>query len=194
MFVNTLMKRCVFLLISTILSLILLIYFFHSIFFTNSIIISYSVHPFDLCSTYPTFWYYFKITYLIFYFISTFICSNTLYSLLFTKTQTITKNSINFKKNSLSLFIGYNDSQEEIFIPEKGLYQNILVTGTIGSGKTSSALYPFTRQLLEYKCNSKEEKIGFLILDVKGNYYKEVEKYVRDLKREDDLKIIQINR
>ena len=30
----------------------------------------------------------------------------------------------------------------------------VAITGTIGSGKTSSAMYPFTRQLIEYKFNN----------------------------------------
>ena len=38
-----------------------------------------------------------------------------------------------------------------------------MITGTIGSGKTSSAMYPFTRQLIEYKSNNKKEKLGLLI-------------------------------
>ena len=38
--------------------------------------------------------------------------------------------------NSLNLLVGINsDNQKQVFIPEKGLYQNILVTGTIGSRK-----------------------------------------------------------
>ena len=38
--------------------------------------------------------------------------------------------------NSLNLLVGINpDNQKQVFITEKGLYQNILVTGTIGSRK-----------------------------------------------------------
>ena len=194
MFVNTFLKRCLFILFSTIFSLLLLICFFYSIFTTDTIIITYSIHPFNLCSTYPIFWYYFKIIYIILYFLSTFICSNTIYSLFFKKEKSVSPNILNTSKGELSLFVGYNDSKQELFIPEKGLYQNILVTGTIGSGKTSSALYPFTKQLLKYKHNNKSEKIGFLILDVKGNYYKKVKEYASLYDRLEDLKIIELNR
>ena len=39
-------------------------------------------------------------------------------------------------ENSLSLLVGINPTTEkQVFIPEKGLYQNILITGTIGSRK-----------------------------------------------------------
>ena len=74
-----------------------------------------------------------------------------------------------------------------------GLYQNILISGTIGSGKTSSAMYPFTKQLLSYKYNKPKEKIGMLILDVKGNYYKQVQEYCKTFNREKDLLVLSLD-
>ena len=72
------------------------------------------------------------------------------------------------KKGEMYLKIGTSlCDNSEIFIPEKGLYQNILITGTIGTGKTSSAMYPFLEQLLS-------QNLGMLILDVKGNFHKKV--------------------
>ena len=53
--------------------------------------------------------------------------------------------------NSLHIDLGQDLSSNEIVsISEKGLYQNMLITGAIGSGKTSSAMYPITRQLIAY--------------------------------------------
>lgn len=76
-----------------------------------------------------------------------------------------TKTNIHEKN---SLIIGKNLSDGKIVsIPEKGLYQNILITGTIGTGKTSSAMYPITKQLLNMG-------IGMLVLDVKGNFHEKV--------------------
>lgn len=95
--------------------------------------------------------------------------------------------------DDLTLEIGFNSSNSLIKIPEKSLYQNILVTGTIGTGKTSSAMYPFTEQLIEYKSNETEEKLGMLILDVKGNYYSKVNELCSKYKREDDLIIIDLS-
>ena len=74
---------------------------------------------------------------------------------------------------------------EEVILPEKGLYQNILVTGTIGTGKTSSALYPFTKQLMSYG-------LGMLILDVKGNYHQKVQEFAKEYHRE--IKVIELGR
>ena len=76
------------------------------------------------------------------------------------------------------LIIGKDlETHSIISIPEKGLYQNILVTGTIGTGKTSSAMYPFTKQLLDMN-------IGMLILDVKGNFHIKVKELAKQLNRQ----------
>lgn len=81
---------------------------------------------------------------------------------------------------------------EKIYIPEKGLYQNILITGTIGTGKTSSAMYPFTEQLIEYESENYDKKIGMLILDVKGNYFNQVRKFAYKYNRLDDVIVIEL--
>ncbi len=67
-----------------------------------------------------------------------------------------------------------------------------MITGTIGSGKTSSSMYPFTKQLLEYNSNNINEKIGMLILDVKGNFYNQVANFCDNLQLSDDLIIISL--
>ena len=119
--------------------------------------------------------------------------SNSLFSFLF---QKIPKKKI--KKHfsypdGLFLHVGnLPQSQEPVFIPEKGLFQNILITGTIGSGKTSSSMYPFTFQLLQYHCEN-DDRLGMLVLDVKGNFYEHVLSCCTELDREDDLIILEIN-
>lgn len=103
-----------------------------------------------------------------------------------------TKNNTKNLKKSLFLKIGRDKDNNTIFIPESGLYQNFLITGTIGSGKTSSAMYPFTKQLLEYNSLNPDNKIGMLILDVKGNYYKQVKEYVKKYNLENDLIVLEL--
>lgn len=73
------------------------------------------------------------------------------------------------------------------------MYQNFLITGTIGSGKTSSAMYPFTEQLIKYNSAHPNDKIGMLILDVKGNYYLQTKKYAEKYNLLNDLIIIELN-
>ncbi|MBO5349719.1 MAG: type IV secretion system DNA-binding domain-containing protein [Clostridia bacterium] len=68
----------------------------------------------------------------------------------------------------------------------------MLITGTIGTGKTSSAMYPITEQLIQYKSLNHENKIGMLVLDVKGNYYKQVTKFAEKYNRADDIIVIEL--
>ncbi|MDO5555938.1 MAG: hypothetical protein Q4G09_04725 [Clostridia bacterium] len=70
-------------------------------------------------------------------YISIFLILNSIFSF---KQKKITKNikskkvNLNTLKDEFHLFVGYNSlTQEEIVITEKSLYQNILITGTIGS-------------------------------------------------------------
>ena len=53
-------------------------------------------------------------------------------------------------------------------------------------------MYPFTKQLLEYNSKNKYKKIGILILDVKGNYYKQVKKYCQKYNLLNDLTVIEL--
>lgn len=51
-------------------------------------------------------------------------------------------------------------------------------------------MYPFTKQLMKYNCNNSNKKIGMLILDVKGNYYKQVENFSQEYQLINDLIVI----
>ena len=94
----------------------------------------------------------------------------------------------------MEIIIGYDSKEKEnILIPESGLYQNFLITGTIGSGKTSSAMYPITKQLIQYNSLNPNKKIAMLILDVKGNYYSQIKKYVNKYELQKDLIVIELN-
>ena len=188
-------KKVVFLSFFTMLSVIIMFLFFQEIFYSNNIIIDFALHPFNICERYPDLWNFIKITYIISYLISILIISNFIYSFIFSKKEINNKenNNLSFVEDystfnsELKLLVGQDKNNNLIYINEKGLYQNILITGTIGSGKTSSAMYPFTRQLIEYKADNKKEKLGLLILDVKGNYHKQVEKYCNLYNRQNDL-------
>ena len=41
-------------------------------------------------------------------------------------------------------------------------------------------MYPFTKQLIQYNHKNPNNKIGMLILDVKGNYHIQVQKFVKE--------------
>ena len=183
-----------------IISLSITLFLFSPIFKANSLIFPYAIHEFDICKLYPDIWIIIKRTYVIISFIS--------YSLLIFKVLIKNKAQIyklkisnsrkneNLKTNNngiLNLIVGIDENNNIVNIEENGLYQNILITGTIGSGKTSSAMYPFTKQLIEYMADSTNEKIAMLILDVKGNYSKEVFKYANESDRLQDVISVDIS-
>ena len=184
--------RIVFILFFIVISLILLDIVLKPVFNSPNVIITYGLHPFDISTEKPILWSYIKKIYIISYVFSTIIISNSFFQkFIFQKLdfKKRNKNSNIISENELNLFIGNNsENNEKIFIPEKGLFQNILITGTIGTGKTSSAMYPFTEQLIKYD----KQKIGMLILDVKGNFYKKVSEICAKYEREDDLLILEL--
>ena len=115
------------------------IYLFYPVLTSSSLIFPYSIRKFDIVIQYPLLWQKIKYIYYLISYISIFIITNSLLS--FNLKNSIKKRN---KKNSkpqifetgLNLLVGYDNlNQEKIYIPEKALYQNILVTGTIGSRK-----------------------------------------------------------
>ena len=199
---------------------------FLPIYTSTSIIITYGLHPFDICIENPELWHYIKLLFLITYPFSSIILSNFIYKniLLFFYQKLISlfnlhifskfKNSLikildlifhtfNFNKknyslidnrncfnnsSALKLYIGYDEkNNKDVYLYEKSLFQNILITGTIGTGKTSSAMYPFTEQLISFPM-----KLPMLILDVKGNYYLQVKEFCKKYNRLDDLIILEL--
>ena len=54
-------------------------------------------------------------------------------------------------------------------------------------------MYPLTNQLIKYNSNHSNNKIGMLVLDVKGKYYEQVKNYMYKYKLNKDLIVIQLN-
>jgi len=178
---------------------------FYPLYVANEVIIPYGIHPFDICSQNPKLWSIIKITYIVTFIFTNLVISNTIFKRFLIKFKFFQKNNkiidskysnelINTLNSNLKLFIGINETDnKKVYLPESGLYQNFLITGTIGSGKTSSAMYPFTEQLLKFNSQNIDKKIGMLILDVKGNYYKQVKEYCKKYNLEKDLIVIELN-
>ena len=175
---------------------------FAPIFTSTSLIFPYAVHPFDIIKTYPHTWMLIKELYFISFSITyTIIFFNILSfgKLIFIKHPVYLFSHSNkshhqnqLSQSSLFLFIGMNQNKK-IYLDEYGLYQNILVTGTIGSGKTSSIMYPLTKQLINYQADSDDKKLSLLILDVKGNYYKHVIQFAEETRRLKDVIVIDLS-
>jgi hypothetical protein len=65
---------------------------------------------------------------------------------------------------------GPSETPHWLTIPERGLFTGIAILGAVGSGKTACGMYPFAEQILAYKADKKEERIGGIILEVKGDF------------------------
>jgi hypothetical protein len=66
------------------------------------------------------------------------------------------------------------------------LFTGIAIFGAVGSGKTSCAMYPFAEQILAYKADDAEKRIGGLILEVKGDFCRKVKQILDRYGRSDD--------
>ena len=208
---HILIKRFLFTLFFVLIFCFIFYKIFSPLYFSNEIIIDYGLHPFNICTEQPIIWKYCKMWFCITTIFTAFFISNMLHhffnnlfsnNLLKIKNNNIKNKKLNNKTYSfisppnkpLQLLIGETEENaEKIYLPEKSLYQNILITGTIGTGKTSSAMYPFTKQLISYSHNNENEKLGMLILDVKGNYYKKVLEFANEFNRKDDVIVIELS-
>jgi hypothetical protein len=170
----------------------MILFILKPIFLASYLIFPYAIHPFKIIN--PIL-FYLKIFYLICYFVSHFVLFDFIFSNLFRNTKKKKFKHINQKTpENFSLLIGFSQSQNlPVYIEDKGLYQNILITGTIGSGKTSSAMYPFASQLISYYNENLKTNLGMLILDVKGNFYKQIKVYTNKYNRTSDLIVIGFN-
>lgn len=173
---------------------IAVIHIFLPIFYAKNLIFPYAIHPFDIATLYPKLWFYIKVIYCFNLFITIFLIINSAskrfnFNKRIFSNKKIVSQEITLK-NNFNILIGYNpNTQNNVFISESGLYQNFLITGTIGSGKTSSAMYPLLNQLM--CCNT--QKFGMLILDVKGNFFKQVLNYAKIYNRTSDIIVIGLN-
>src|SRR5579859_3682509 len=71
-------------------------------------------------------------------------------------------------------------------IPERGLFTGIAILGAVGSGKSSCCMYPFAEQILAYKADDKERRIGGLTLEVKGDFCRKVNEILTRYGRAED--------
>lgn len=158
----------------------------------------------------PDLWLLIKLLFIFCYLFSSLIVSYLFYTYLFFpllqkifsffqflhshtkyKTSILSASYIPDFYATIPLFLSVGESiasHLSIVLPEKSLFQNILITGSIGTGKTSCAMYPFTKQLISYS----SYHIPMLILDVKGNYHIKVKQWAKQFDREDDLIVLEL--
>jgi hypothetical protein len=71
-------------------------------------------------------------------------------------------------------------------IPRRGLHTGVMILGAVGTGKTSACMYPYLDQLLAWRATSRDEKIGGVVLEVKGDFCTQVRRILADHGRADD--------
>lgn len=78
-------------------------------------------------------------------------------------------------------------------IPRRGLYTGTIVVGATGTGKTSACMYPFVDQLLRWRADSAADKVGGLVLEVKGDFCHQVRGILERAGRSADYLEIGLN-
>ena len=85
MFYNTFLRRVLFNLSLIFVFLSIYVLLFAKVYTSSEIMISFAVHPFNICESYPDIWEKLKVAYIPISFLSSLICINHLYSFLFSK-------------------------------------------------------------------------------------------------------------
>ncbi len=78
-------------------------------------------------------------------------------------------------------------------IPERGLYTGIASFGSIGSGKTYGLILPAMRQLFAYRANDPVRKLSGIVLEVKGDLCRQLQRILKWCGREDDYVEISLD-
>src|SRR5260370_6759911 len=83
------------------------------------------------------------------------------------------------------------ESPQWLVIPERGLFTGVAILGAIGSGKTSCCMYPFAEQILAYRSDDTEKRIGGPVLALKGDFCHRVKEILAHHGRAEDY--VEIN-
>lgn len=75
---------------------------------------------------------------------------------------------------------------ENVNIPLSSLYENLLITGSIGSGKTTGVIAPVCEQLVNFGING-------LILDAKGNFVHTLNQIYAKTNKGNNIQVISLN-
>lgn len=149
---------------------------------SNFYIVSIFNKKIDLVSTFSKYFIIFKALYYILFSFFVYSITYKLFNRFINKDKKVRSKE---QKNSIQLGIDCSN-EEKVAIEDTGLFQNILVTGSIGSGKTTGAISNIVDGLIE-------KQISGLILDVKGEYINTVKKIAKKYDRLSDIVEISLN-
>lgn len=146
---------------------------FNKIFFSSFIVLDIGYKKIELVSTFENYWNNFKNLYIVLFNIFIAIILNkvkNMYKLKIKELKLQEEKQVIINNNN-RIYIGSND-KESVYLNKEELYKNLLITGSIGTGKTYSGINKFCKYMIE-------DKISGLIIDIKGNYVETVEKFKR---------------
>ena len=78
-------------------------------------------------------------------------------------------------------------------VPERGLFTGTAIFGAIGTGKTSGCMYPYAEQLIAYRCHDPQQRVGGLVLEVKGDFCHKIKAILKRYGREQDYVEVNLN-
>jgi len=81
---------------------------------------------------------------------------------------------------------GPSSSPSWLVVPERGLLTGLAIFGAVGSGKTSCCMYPFAEQILAFRAADRDQRIGGLVLEVKGDFCRKVKEILEKHGRAED--------
>lgn len=123
----------------------------------------------DFASVFAENYIYFKISHYFLFSFFIFNITNKVVNKYFYSKKIEKEKTFLDISNKCNLVLGIDKNNNNVYLDSKGLYQNVLITGSIGTGKTSGAISNILEELIK-------KNIYGLVIDVKGNYVETVEK------------------
>lgn len=181
-------KQVFIILLITFVIVALNVAFRYNHIFSNFIYIKIFNKNIDIVSLFSTKYIILRNIYFLIYTICIFdiiyncFSSQILYKiyLFLSKSRIIDKNKKEEKEILKNEIVLGKKNDKIVYINKAGIYQNVLITGSIGSGKTSAAITNILDGLIK-------NKMSGLIIDVKGNYINTVEKVAKKYGRLNDI-------
>src|SRR5438093_3319947 len=73
-----------------------------------------------------------------------------------------------------------------LVIPDRGLFTGLAIFGAVGSGKTTCCMVPFVEQVLAFRSEDQEKRVGGLVLEVKGDFCHRLQALLTKYNRRED--------
>lgn len=147
-------------------------FIFFNIFNSNFIVIDLGYKKLELVSTFEKYWSCFLIIYVVIFNLFVSIISIKFLSKHYGKKRSKKMVDETSCDDVDKIYIGKSED-EDVYVNKEELYKNLLITGSIGTGKTISGINKFCKYMID-------NKISGLIIDIKGNYVKTVQNFIKE--------------